>query len=243
MIHQVHILNGDALFDQIQNVVAGVKIVCRECMIEGNLSGENLDAFFENRALYFEETYEITKNEYFLKSRDELLRIQEIATDTEINLWFEDDLFCQTNFWFTVSILNEFQANSALFLVRPSKGNEYNFGMMSANELNQVFQKKTEISAKNKKLIQKLWNAYRINNTTEMIEVAQILHTGLPFVGPAVYAHISNRLGIPQQKLQKIRDELNTDEFGPVFREFCKRETIYGFGDIQVKRMFDKLTS
>jgi hypothetical protein len=29
--------------------------------------------------------------------------------------------------------------------------------------------------------------------------------------------------------------------FGTVFQEFCKRESIYGFGDLQVKRIFDEV--
>jgi len=35
--------------------------------------------------------------------------------------------------------------------------------------------------------------------------------------------------------------ELETQDFGPVFREFTKRESIYGYGDLQVKRLFDEL--
>jgi hypothetical protein len=36
-------------------------------------------------------------------------------------------------------------------------------------------------------------------------------------------------------------EDLETDEFGPVFKEFNKRESIYGFGDLQVKRIFDEI--
>lgn len=43
------------------------------------------------------------------------------------------------------------------------------------------------------------------------------------------------------QALQQIIDELGTEEFTLVFREFCKREGIYGFGDLQVKRLYDEL--
>lgn len=241
MKNQSHILNGDALLHQMENLINGDKIVCRECMIEGGLQGETLDEFFENRALSFQEFYKVSQEEYIAKSKDEILRIKNIPKEAEINLWFEDDLFCQTNFWFIVNLLVEFKLENDLYLVRPSKGNEYNFGMMSAPELKQSFENRTRISEKNTTLIQKLWNEYRVNNTPGMIKVAQELHEVLPFIGPAVYAHISNRLGIPQQKLQQIKNESNTNEFGPVFQEFCKHEKIYGFGDLQVKRMFDKL--
>ena len=47
--------------------------------------------------------------------------------------------------------------------------------------------------------------------------------------------------GRPIQSLITIMKELDTEEFGPVFREFNKRESIYGFGDLQVKRLFDEI--
>ena len=36
-------------------------------------------------------------------------------------------------------------------------------------------------------------------------------------------------------------DELNTEQFGLIFKEFCNRESIYGFGDLQVKRLLDEI--
>ena len=30
-------------------------------------------------------------------------------------------------------------------------------------------------------------------------------------------------------------------DFGIIFKEFCKREPIYGFGDLQVKRLLSEL--
>lgn len=47
--------------------------------------------------------------------------------------------------------------------------------------------------------------------------------------------------GRPIQSLITIMKELDTEEFGPVLREFNKRESIYGFGDLQVKRLFDEI--
>ena len=41
--------------------------------------------------------------------------------------------------------------------------------------------------------------------------------------------------------LIQIIKELKTEEFGPVFKEFNKRESIYGFGDLQVKRLFNQI--
>lgn len=238
---QAHILNGDGLLHQLQNRIEGVKIVCRECMIEGNTKGKTLDEIFENRALYIQKIYEVSQANYNAKTKEELLRIQNIPKEHEINLWFEDDLFCQTNFWFVAHLLKELRIQNPIFLVRPSKGNEYNFGKMNAAELRSSFQNKTNISVEILNGLQKLWWAYQQNDTSAMLSIAQTLHTHFPFLGPAVYAQISKYLQLPKKALGKIINELNTSEFETIFQEFCKQEAIYGFGDSQVKRMFDQI--
>jgi hypothetical protein len=48
-------------------------------------------------------------------------------------------------------------------------------------------------------------------------------------------------LGRPMNSLIGIIKDLHTTEFRPVFKEFCTREGIYGFGDLQVKRLFDEI--
>jgi hypothetical protein len=50
-----------------------------------------------------------------------------------------------------------------------------------------------------------------------------------------------NNPGRPVQSLLEIMDELGTTDFGLIFKEFNKREAIYGFGDLQVKRLLDGL--
>ena len=67
-----------------------------------------------------------------------------------------------------------------------------------------------------------------------------------PFLTDVVTAH-SERVptndspGRPKKIIKEIIDELGTSDFSPVFREFSKRESIYGFGDLQVKRLMKDL--
>ncbi|WP_215225522.1 hypothetical protein [Echinicola shivajiensis] len=48
-------------------------------------------------------------------------------------------------------------------------------------------------------------------------------------------------LGRPEQSMIGIMEELHTDEFSKLFREFSKRESIYGFGDLQVRNLLEKV--
>jgi hypothetical protein len=81
-----------------------------------------------------------------------------------------------------------------------------------------------------------------------MINIANELKDVYPFLLPAIKAHkeripTSNNLGRPIESLTTIINELQTNDFGDIFREFLKKEPIYGFGDIQVKKMINKITN
>ena len=62
----------------------------------------------------------------------------------------------------------------------------------------------------------------------------------------AVEAHVERfptqtHDGRPKERLKQIIKALNTTAFAHVFREFCRTEAIYGFGDVAVKRLFDEV--
>ena len=85
-----------------------------------------------------------------------------------------------------------------------------------------------------------------INDLDLLQQLSNSMATKFPFLAPAVEAHLDRipkegELSRPEKTLKLLIEELNTTEFGPIFREFCKRESIYGFGDLQVKRIYDKL--
>ena len=46
MRKQYHILNGDELKNQFPNNISGDIIIFRECLIEGNINGNNTDKLF-----------------------------------------------------------------------------------------------------------------------------------------------------------------------------------------------------
>ena len=46
--------------------------------------------------------------------------------------------------------------------------------------------------------------------------------------------------GRPEKVIEDIIKNVSTD-FHKVFKEFCNRESIYGFGDTQVKVIYDKV--
>ena len=238
-----HILNGDCLKEQFPRALKGSQIVTRECLVDGPVEGKSWDDFFERRANFISENYaETVRKDYYKITVSEFKKMLAIPENSEVTLWFEDDLFCQVNFWFVLYLLKE--KNLQLFLVRPSEHSQYGFGKYDQKGLMELFQHRKRIQPNTE--IVKLWEYYKANDLQKLKDSANLLQNEFPFILLAVEAHLAripseNSVGKPKFTLQTIMDELQTKDFGKVFNEFNKRESIYGFGDLQVKRLFDEV--
>lgn len=246
MRKQVHILNGDSLKEQFPDEIQGELIVARECLVDGSVEGKNLDELYQTRAHFISNIYgKSAPDDYYKKTVSEFEKIQNIPADSDINLWFEDDLFCQVNFWFVAHLLkNSIQSGNTAFLIRPETHNQFGFAGLSQTELVSIYKHRIILSKLDK--IAALWKSYQKNDTKRLHQTAGELKKKLPFILRAVEAHIAripvnDNPGRPVLSLKEIIKELDTEEFAPVFREFCKRESIYGFGDLQVKQMMDEI--
>jgi len=245
MRKQFNILNGDSLKERFPESLKGEIIVTRECLVDGSVKGNSLTDFFKTRAEFISKNYDgYSEQDYFEKTVPEFQKMQNIPDNVDINLWFEDDLFCQVNFWFVIKLLSKSQPNNQFFLIRPKLHSQFGFGGLSESELISIYENRLVLTELDK--LARLWESYQSNNIEKLIEISRQLKNTYPFIFTAVEAHIeriptNGNLGRPIQSLIRIMDELNTAEFGPIFKEFCKREKIYGFGDLQVKRLFDKI--
>ena len=118
---------------------------------------------------------------------------------------------------------------------------------MSEKELLLSYQNRTLLKQTDLKNIEQLWKNYRQNNLAELKLTAEIFVKQFPFILNAVKAHIeripvNGNQGRPVQTLNQILKDIKTNEFAAVFKEFCKREEIYGYGDWQVKKMLETIT-
>ena len=245
MKNQYHILNGDSLKEQFPETIQGALIVARECLVDGNVEGATLEEIFQTRAHFISHNYEgYAERDYYDKTVSEFKKIEVISPDAEINLWFEDDLFCQVNLWFTINLIKKYGRNNPIFLVRPTKHNRYGFGGLNKPELQSIFKNRSLLTEIDQ--LSNLWKFYQSKEIKHLLNTARNLENKYSFIISAVNAHLdripaNGNLGRPSQSLHQIMQDLKTKEFDLVFREFCKRESIYGFGDLQVKRLMDEL--
>ena len=266
--------------EQLPDSIEGLRIVVRECLIEGPVEGVTLAEFFENRAAFIESTFAgFSREDYHRMTKEELGKLKALsprqapqqepqqalqqapqqapqpepqqaaqqAPQQELNLWFEKDLFCQINFWFILHLIHtEYRLTNPCFLILPKKGCEYSFGEMSAEELSTAFQQRMTLPSDLLDTLSQIWPLYQGDRIEDIRSLLRQLDSDFHFVEEALQMHL-DRLpagdypGRPQQTLLNLIEQLGTTDFPPLFREFCRREKCYGFGDLQVRNMLEGL--
>jgi hypothetical protein len=246
MVH--NILNGDSLAYSFSDAkIEGEIIVVREGLIVGDLSGDNLHEFWQSRARYMR----IKEAEYNNSVVKEFEKIMNAPDNSEFNLWFEYDLFCQVNMWFVISIINSLSIKKKVYAVytsyldRNDKQFWNGFGQANSSQLQVCFADKILLNDADLQLGQELWTVYKDNNFEELIRLAKNHSPAFPYLQEVVKAHVERfpkdgPKGRPERVLEEITKNISTD-FHEVFKEFWSRESIYGFGDTQLKELYDKV--
>lgn len=243
-----HILNGDCLAVQLrQTKINQDFIVCRECLIDGNLHADNIADFWTIRAKFIADTYNVSTEEYFIKTVSEFEKLKNLLDNSEVCLWFENDLFCQTNMWFVISILANYP-KLKVFRVFPTIENNADtwkgFGIANAEKLEQAYYSKIQFTVDDIKLGKNLWTAYQNSDLDKLKRLAKSQSNCFEYLEEVCQAHIDRfpldkSLGRPEKLVKEIIDNNSTD-FQIVFLEFIDRAGIYGFGDLQIKNMYDR---
>lgn len=243
-----NILNGDSLAYNFPDAkIEGEIIVVREAFIDGELSGDNLHDFWQSRAKYIG----ITDTEYNNSVVKEFEKIMNAPDNSAFNLWFEYDLFCQVNMWFVISIINSLPIKKKVFAVYTSYLDKTNkqfwngFGSANSDELKVCYANKILLSEADMNLGKDLWKVYKNGELEELANLSKNQSLAFPYLQEVVKAHIDRfpkdgTKGRPERIIEDITKNISTD-FNKVFKEFWKRESIYGFGDIQLKSLYDKV--
>lgn len=238
----IHVLPGDALAGNFYKAdIKGEVVVCRECLIEGDVKAENISDFWRIRANFIKSGYGETEEKYHETVAGELQKLENLAPETEVNLWFEYELFCQTNMWFCLYLLHE--TSAIIYRVAPVvrvndeiwKG----FGDLSAEELRECFAQRIKFEKDDVALGANLWKAYQNADYEKLEKLSETNSPCFPFLKEVCLAEIEKN-SRPKNILREITKN-KTSEFNEIFAEFSRRAGVYGFGDAQVKRILQEI--
>ncbi|GGG45293.1 DUF1835 domain-containing protein [Epilithonimonas arachidiradicis] len=235
-----HIANGDFLAEDLRKTsINGEIIVCREALVTGDLKADSLKEFWEVRAKSISEDYKVSKESYYQKSVSEFEKILNIPEGSDVNLWFEDDLFCQVNLWFCISLLSN-RKDLKLYRVFPKANTENHWKGFSDSEnsdLEESLKSRVLLNENDIELAINLWKAYQNNDLNSLKQLSENQFICFHFLNKVVDAYIN----IKPENFIKNQIENDLTDFDSVFKKFQEELGIFGFGDLQVKKIYEKV--
>lgn len=239
---KIHVLPGDSLVETFEKTdIGGEIVVCRECLIDGDCLTDSLDDFWREREIYLSAAYPKSDNFYRESVKTEFEKLLKVSPHDEINLWFEYELFCQTNMWFCLWLLKDKDVD--VFRVAPAVRTESDlwkgFGSLSESDLEKCFAQRIKFSSEDITLGANLREAFQNKDFRRLSQLSETKSDCFPYLKEVCQAAIEMQTR-PEERLQEIVSEGETD-FGVIFQEFIKTEGVYGFGDLQVKRIYDRI--
>lgn len=233
-----HVLPGDATAEDFNKTgIEGEIIICRECLAVGPADAEALYEFWEQRAHFIlaEGGDEI---EYHESVADQLAKLLDVPAGSEVNLWFEYELFCSANMWFCLDLLRNTEADVYRVepAVRTAEDRWKGFGKLDAADLQKCFAARTQFLADDIRLGSDLWNAFRHEDHARLLLLGDRDSKCFPYLKEVCEAAVE-RETLPAKILRGIAKD-KTD-FGEIFLEFTKQAGVYGYGDAQVEHLLE----
>lgn len=242
----IHILNGDALLDRFPESFPGRRIVCRECLVDGDVDGKTLDQLVRVRESFLQDVYGVAPADYRSSSLAEWKKITALPSGSEVALWFEDDLFCQVNLWFVCWLLEEGGKAGDVFLVRPPEGSADGFGSLDSGGLAAAWEARTVLTLRETGAFARLWKAYQHEDADTLRRIASVDLVRFPFLPGVIRAEEdryqdANGWSPLERRVADLIAEDPQADFASLFRQFTERDPVFGFGDLQFRRVLEEV--
>lgn len=235
-----HISNGDYLANDLKKIsIEGEIIVCREALVSGDLKADSLKEFWEIRAKSISKDYNVSKESYYEKSVSEFERVLNIPEGSEVNLWFEDDWFCQVNLWFCILLFSN-RNDLKVYRVFPKTSGENHwkgFSDSDHSDLEESLESKVLFHKNDMDFAVKLWKAYQNNDIISLKHLSENQSICSHFLKEVIEAYLS----INPENFIKSQIMKGLTDFDSVFKKFQIELGVFGFGDLQVKKIYEKV--
>ena len=160
----LHITNGNVLTNYLRELDFTEDILTwQEMLCEGpTIPKIDSEEFFKLRADFLNTTYDIDVDHKELQK--ELSLLDHTDNYTEINLWFEYDLFCHINMLGVINLLHQKKIDKPLYLICSGriKGekNLKALGELTPNQLKSHYKNKILLTKEDIEMVIALWRTY-----------------------------------------------------------------------------------
>ncbi len=246
----LHITNGSSLTNYLKELnFTGNFLTWHEMLCEGP-TVEQIDTheFVEARRSFLIEYYNIDIDEYQFHKELEILN--NLEAYSKIILWFEYDLFCHINLVAVISLLQQKNVTLPLFLVCSGRvKGEKDFkglGELSENQLLDHYDNMVKLTESDIDLATSIWRIY-CGKDHNLLKPYIIKNSSFEYLNSCLKAHLKrfpnskNGLGRLEKHILEITRDNQIKSKHHLLGYVLNYQGYYGFGDIQIRRMIDKL--
>jgi hypothetical protein len=184
--------------------------------------------------------------EYETRFLSQIDLLENIKTDDAVYLWFEDDLFCQVNMWFVIHHLTRF-GTPQLNRIFPESDTDLwmGFALATKEDLNALYPQSVQFESADIELANHLWKAYVAEDQLEMQRLSKNATMCLRYLPEVIAAHLARlHQDESQRQPEKLLREImqrGRREFEDIYHEFTIKAAIYGYGDLQIKKIVKEM--
>lgn len=247
----LHITNGSSLTEYLKELdVAGDYLTWQEMLCEGpTVRRIDSEEFIETRKAFLNKEYDIIIDEY--EFHNEIDKLNQTENYSEIVLWFEYDLFCHINLIAVISLIDQKKIDLPLSLVCSGrvKGEKGFKGLSELNpeQLLQHYKGKIPLLKQDVELATTLWGLY-CGKYHNLIKPFIQKKSSFQYLTSCLTAHLKrfpdSKNGLSRLE-QHILETINLNKIksrNHLLGFVLSYQGYYGYGDLQVNRMIDKLS-
>ena len=255
MTETLHILNGDISASILErSSIQGNIVVWREILCEGALhKNVGSDEFWRARYDFFQNEMGIEKLTYFDKTIKELVKLLDLSGYKKVFLWFEFDLFCQINLIALCTYLLKSYRKDIVYRLICTGMEAGKEGLQSLcdytfEEYESLQKNSIKITRHDLLFAEQCWHIYVENNqedlrTFDFNKSSKFLYLQLAMDQHLMRFPAKNGLDQIEHKILEIIDSGASTVQNIVKKLLIwqRKETVYGFSDLQYEMLIKKL--
>ena len=247
----LHITNGNVLTNYLNELdIVGEKLTWQEMLCEGPTIIEiNSEKFLETRKSFFSKFYDIDLDTNEIKS--ELNKLNDYKEYSEIILWFEYDLFCHINMIAVINLILQKKIDLPISLVCSGriKGSKILKGLseLNAEQLIDHYKKRVKLNHKDLDLAKTLWGIY-CGKDHNLLKPYIVTVSSFEYLSNCLKAHLERfpdliyGLNVLEKNIMEIVKNNSIKSKHHLLGYVLNYQGYYGYGDLQISRIIEKLS-
>ncbi len=247
----LHITNGNNLTDYLRELDFTDDILTwQEMLCEGpTIPKIDSEDFFNLRSEFLKEYYDIEVDSKELQK--ELSKLDHTETYSEINLWFEYDLFCHINLLGVINLLHQKNIEKPLYLICSGrvKGEKSLKALAELNpeQLKTHYENKVLLTQDDIDLAIALWRTY-CGKDHNILKPYIVTNSSFKYMSNCLKAHLKrfphqqSGLNVLEDNILRLVRDNDIKSEHHLLGYSLNYQGYYGYGDTQLKRLINKLS-